>query len=254
MRQTRNSSKTANNCQSNETSQENNKATRKRSGRPQASRSPHMRRLIVEKSCNYLKTPTEISKELDIPRETVAGIIKRYEQTGSTSYQLLGGDLRSIIQEHHREFIVNAVDENNIITLAELKTKLVEQFSDIENIAISTLCRHLKYVERLTLKRSTAMEEKRNDIVTLQKRKDFVMSLQPEGILYNKNCIFIDEAGFNINMVKGRARAKAGERAVIVTKTKRAKNVTILFALSADGVESCHAKVVEGGTTGMCLF
>lgn len=76
------------------------------------------------------------------------------------------------------------------------------------------------------------------------------MSLQPEGILYNKNCIFIDEAGFNINMVKGRARAKAGQRALIKTSTKRAKNVTILFAISADGVKSCHAKIVDGGTTG----
>ncbi|OAD72017.1 hypothetical protein PHYBLDRAFT_68706 [Phycomyces blakesleeanus NRRL 1555(-)] len=102
---------------------------------------------------------------------------------------------------------------------------------------------------RITLKRSTPIEEKRNDEETCHKRKDFILSLQPEGILYNHNCIFIDEAGFNINMIKGHTRSKAGAPAFVKTKIKRATNVTILFALSAEGVESCHAKIVKGGTT-----
>jgi hypothetical protein len=162
----------------------------------------------------------------------------------------LGGDLRRVIHEEHREFIIQTVDDDNDITLEELKDKFLDHFSKIRNIGVSTLCRFLKDVERITLKRSTPMEEKRNDPNTLLKRKEFVMSLQPEGILYNQNCIFIDEAGFTVNMVKGRARAKEGEPALVKTKSKRAKNITILLALSTEGVESCHAKIVDGGTTG----
>lgn len=60
------------------------------------------------------------------------------------------------------------------------------------------------------------MEEKRNDPTTLEKRKEFVMSLKLEGILFNMNCIFIDEAGFNANMIKDRARSKAGKPAFIM--------------------------------------
>ncbi|CEG64344.1 hypothetical protein RMATCC62417_01330 [Rhizopus microsporus] len=106
----------------------NTKKTRERSGRPQATRSAHIRRLIIERSNNNLKTPTQISKELGIPRETVSGIIKRYEETGSTDYKRLGGDLRSIIQEVHREFIVETVDNNNTITLEELKNEFLNRF------------------------------------------------------------------------------------------------------------------------------
>ena len=113
------------------------------------------------------------------------------------------------IDEEHKQAIIDIVDPNNTITLAELQQQLLEMFPDIRKISISTLCKFLKNVARLTLKRATPMEEKRNDYDTLKKRKEIVGSLQPEAILYNKNCIFIDEAGFNINMIKGRARAKA---------------------------------------------
>lgn len=39
-------------------------------------------------------------------------------------------------------------------------------------------------------------------IQLLSLKENNLRSLQPEGILYNSNCVFIDEAGFNIiNMV-----------------------------------------------------
>ncbi|KAI9336058.1 hypothetical protein BD770DRAFT_299451, partial [Pilaira anomala] len=144
--------------------------------------------------------------------------------------------------EHHRQFIIDIVDKNNTITFEELRVNILERFEDIQNISIATLCNFVKNIERITLKKSTPMELKRNDPTTLKQRKEFVMSLQPEGVLYNMNCIFIDEAGFNVNMIKGRARAKAGKPAFVKTCTKRAKNVSIFFALSAFGVESCHVK------------
>lgn len=145
------------------------KKTRKRSGRPQASRSPYIRQLIIEKSYNKLKTPTQISKELGIPRETVSGIIKRYEERGSTDYKRLGGDLRSIIQDVHREFIVKTIDDN---TLEQLRVEILDHFSDIKDIGISTLSRFLNDVQRITLKRSTPRKEKRNDKTTVSKRKE----------------------------------------------------------------------------------
>ena len=74
--------------------------------------------------------------------------------------------------------------------------------------------------------------------------------MQLEGILCNQNCIFIDEAEFNVSIIKSRARSKAEKPAFVETKTKRATNITTLLALSNDGIESCRVKVVKGGTTG----
>lgn len=108
-----------------------------------------------------------------------------------------------ILAQSLKIIIIESFNENNTITLEELrKTKVLENFGDIDSISVITLYKFLNKEERLTLKRSTPKEEKRNDPVTLLKRKKFVLiSLQPEGILHNSNCIFIDEAGFNINMI-----------------------------------------------------
>ncbi|OAD74856.1 Homeodomain-like DNA binding domain-containing transcription factor [Phycomyces blakesleeanus NRRL 1555(-)] len=143
-----------------------------------ATHSTHIRHLIIEKSKNQLKAPSEISKELNILRSTMNSIIGRFERTGSVEYKSLGSDFRTIIKDHHKQFILDIIDSNNTITLAELQQKL------------------------------------------------------PKEIFYSQNCIFINEAGFNFNLVKGRARVKAEEYALMPTKSKRAKNI------------------VEGGTAG----
>ncbi|KAF1803278.1 Homeodomain-like DNA binding domain-containing transcription factor [Mucor lusitanicus] len=139
------------------------KKTRKRSGLPQITRCPHIRQLIMEKSYDQLKTPTEIARELNISRETISGIIKRYEETGSIEYKSVGGDNRSKIKEHHRQFLLNAIEENNTITLEELQSKLIKEFGDIQSIGLSTLCKFLKHnAEKITLKRAAPRGKKRN--------------------------------------------------------------------------------------------
>ncbi|OAD68851.1 Homeodomain-like DNA binding domain-containing transcription factor [Phycomyces blakesleeanus NRRL 1555(-)] len=141
----------------------------------------------------------------------------RLEETRSVKYKPLGGDLRSIIEEHHKCFILDVIAENSTITLEELRLEVISHFDDVKNVSVSTLCKYLRHFVRITLKRATPIEEKRNNEITLAKRHDFILSLQPEGILYYQNCIFIDEAGFNFNLIKGRARTKAGQPALVMT-------------------------------------
>lgn len=138
----------------------------------------------MEKSYDQLKTPTEIARELNISRETISGIIKRYEETGSIEYKSVGGDNRSKIKEHHRQFLLNAIEENNTITLEELQSKLIKEFGDIQSIGLSTLCKFLKHnAEKITLKRAAPRGKKRNGPDTHKVWKEFVMNLQPEGAL-----------------------------------------------------------------------
>jgi transposase len=93
---------------------------------------------------NHLKTPTEIYREVNLPQSTVSGIIQRFETTGDISYKPLGGDLRTILKDHHKKFILNTVDKNNTITLLELQKEVADYFDDITNISITTLCKFLK--------------------------------------------------------------------------------------------------------------
>ncbi|CEP08674.1 hypothetical protein [Parasitella parasitica] len=225
--------------------------------RTQYTRFSEIRAMIIEKSCNQLKTPTEIAQEFgNIPRPTISGIIKRYERTRSIDYENSANSRIRVLKDHHRQFIVNAVDENNSISINELRQSLLSRFDDIQNLRISTLCSFIKNIERITIHRTTppVEDEIRNDPATLKKRKEFAMSFQfDEGISsYIKNCVFIDKAAFNVTMIKGRAAcpsAKVDQPAFLESRTKRAMYITILFALSStEGVESYHVDVGKDGS------
>ena len=137
----------------------------------QITRSKAIRDLIIEKNVLYLKSPADISRELHIPKPTVKRIIDRYIELGTTEYRQMGGDLRSILKEEHRQAMIDIVDANNTITLAELQELVLEKFPEIKKISVSTLCRYLNKVVRMTLKRATPMEEKRNDERNLEEEK-----------------------------------------------------------------------------------
>lgn len=95
------------------------------------------------------------------------------------------------------------------------------------------------------------MEERRNTPEIIKQRYEYVVQRLPErGIAYKTNCIFVDEAGFNANLVRGQGYSKKGSTSVVVNATKRAENLSILAGISYHGVEGVSVKIVKGGTTG----
>lgn len=145
-----------------------------------------------------------------------------------------------------KTFIDNKIIETDgTITLRKLKDEIEEAFKDCKSPCMSMICNYLNYESRLLLKRVTQVDDKRNDNDTIRNRKKYVESSYQEGVVYEKNCIFVDEAGFNVNMVRGQARAKPNRPAVVHTESKRGVNYTILMAISQYGMEQ--------GTTGNFL-
>ncbi|KAI9273465.1 hypothetical protein EDC94DRAFT_510803, partial [Helicostylum pulchrum] len=57
------------------------------------------------------------------------------------------------------------------------------------------------------------------------------------------NCVFVDEAGFNMNMRGLTARSAKGTPAAVVAPTTRAISHTILGAVSALGVVNLEVRV-----------
>lgn len=210
-----------------------------------------MRQLIVEKKNNYLMTPAEIAAELQVPRTTVASIIKKFDETGEYEVSSQSGR-PSIWTDEMKKFVDDKIAETGgTITLKRLKECIAEHFSDVKVPCAATICNYLNNEARFVMKRVTKVHDRRNADETIRKRQDFCKELLAEGVVkYDRNCIFVDEAGFNVNMVRGRARAKPGQPAVVHTESQRGKNITIIMAISNYGLEMCDVKIVDAGTTG----
>jgi hypothetical protein len=53
---------------------------------------------------------------------------------------------------------------------------------------------------QITIKKPHFEAEARNTVVNLQTRYEWFMDWKEKGLDYTNNCVFINEAGFHINM------------------------------------------------------
>ncbi|CEP12687.1 hypothetical protein [Parasitella parasitica] len=187
--------------------------------------------------------------------------------TGKRSYRDIPSNIRKLIIEQvaiegaitqsdsipQLSEVLLTLDEDCTKTLDIIKEELESKFPDLaeKNVSTSGLWRFM--IERIgfTLKRTKAVEERRNTSETIQQRYEYVVQRLPErGISYKTNYIFVDEAGFNANLIRGQGYSKKGSTSVVFNATKRAVNMSILAAISHHGVEDVSVKLVKGSTTG----
>jgi hypothetical protein len=62
---------------------------------------------------------------------------------------------------------------------------------------------------------------------------------------FRKNCVFLDESAFHINMKRTMAWSKKGSAAVVTVPKTRAKTTTILGAISASGLIQCNLRLPQ---------
>ncbi|EIE92359.1 hypothetical protein RO3G_17230 [Rhizopus delemar RA 99-880] len=93
------------------------------------------------------------------------------------------------------------------------------------------------------MKQTTCWSEARTSKENVQKRYEWVVKWNNTDMNFSRNCIFIDEADFDINMKSNRAWAPRGQMAVTTTSTTKAPSHTITSALSSVGVVNLSIRV-----------
>jgi len=135
------------------------------------------------------------------------------------------------------------LEQNSQLTLEELIHRISEQFS--VDSSTTALHRALKLLN-VTWKNILPIPIDWNTPRVIEARFNYVMSMHG---LQNRPLIFIDETGFNLHCKKSKGRAVSGEKAIL-TLVPKGKRVTVIAALSMDGI--CHSKIVNiaGGKKG----
>lgn len=92
-------------------------------------------------------------------------------------------------------------------------------------------------------KKATFRPEARNNEQNLNNRLDWVKKWCTTDTDFSKNCVFVDESGFNINLKSSRAWAPKGKKAVVATPVTKAPSHSIIGAISAIGVVNISMRV-----------
>ncbi|EIE82436.1 hypothetical protein RO3G_07141 [Rhizopus delemar RA 99-880] len=107
------------------------------------------------------------------------------------------------------------------LSLRNMRTMLrIKQFQDFST-SKSQLNHHLRNIMQITVKKPHFEAEVRNSVDNLETRYEWFMNWKNKDLDYTENCVFIDEAGFHINMRNNWARSPAGTRAVVKTAKTR---------------------------------
>lgn len=141
-----------------------------------------------------------------------------------------------MLKEEHTLFIVKLVDGFAPMTLQLMREKLLEKYVDI-SISKTQFYRHVKEQCVLSFKKLEKRTEYRNSDKTFLKRKIAVESWLADSYMdFEKNCIFIDEAGFNLHISRMRGWSKVGKPARTKIPKNKGTTITILGAISSQGV------------------
>ncbi|ORE04949.1 hypothetical protein BCV72DRAFT_186131, partial [Rhizopus microsporus var. microsporus] len=136
---------------------------------------------------------------------------------------------KSRLQERHKNYIRELYDNNPFATIKDVVddlTKVFEGFSLKSTVVGSFISNECN----LSIKRVTRHPVARNSDTKLDHRIKWVQGMAKLNMSFLQNCVFTDEAGFDINMRPAYARSERNTPAVVTTPTTQAVSYTILGA------------------------
>ncbi|KAI5967356.1 hypothetical protein CANMA_003176 [Candida margitis] len=140
---------------------------------------------------------------------------------------------KPLLTEEHKLFLKDLVLSDPIVTVDFLLNKLRSTFEGAK-ASESTIYNFLIKICKFSLKRLSKWAMRRDSPELKQERFQWALE-QKDKIDFEKNCVFIDEAGFNISMRREYGWSKVGEKAVLKVPVTRGLNVSFLGAISSKG-------------------
>jgi hypothetical protein len=138
------------------------------------------------------------------------------------------------LDEEYTDFIVSLIDADPTITLELLKEELVVKFQNLI-ISVSGLHKHVSLKCALSPKTTHVYTMESDTARTLNLCFDCITQWKAAGVDFQKNCEFMDEAGFNFHQIRNRGWAKVRETPMVKVPPKKGVNISIIGCISPFG-------------------
>ncbi|OAD74873.1 hypothetical protein PHYBLDRAFT_167213 [Phycomyces blakesleeanus NRRL 1555(-)] len=149
----------------------------------------------------------------------------------------------------HSAFFLKFFKNKPDATLEQARIAVMEEFSGLQ-ITKSAIQKHLVKKCALMMKKLEKLPEKRDDVNTIEMRQDRILEWQQlADFNYLSNCVFIDEAGFNMHIKRTFGRSVSGTPAKTTVPTQRGVFITILGAMCERGIVSLSLKKLTAVAT-----
>jgi transposase len=190
-------------------------------------------------------TVPKAAEQCGIPRSSAYKLLDEFN--AGNGYVLPGSAPKKLNKEpkklfpQYSAFLIDLFDANPSIVLEEAKQRLCKNFIGLE-ISIAGLYKHIREKCSISLKQATKYTVERDAPRTIELRFNIITQWRAAGVNFNENCVFVDEAGFHSQMMRGRAWSKKGDPALVKVHTQKGVNISIVGCISPFGT-ICFSKV-----------
>ncbi|CEP08731.1 hypothetical protein [Parasitella parasitica] len=147
-----------------------------------------------------------------------------------------GPKLSADLKQEHVDFILNIVDQWAATTLDSMREQLLNAFPELK-VSKTGFYRFIKSKCALSMKKLEIHSERRHSLTLLEDRRRTIQEwIEDPTIDFESNCVFIDEAGFNMHLTRTRGWSIKGKPATSKGPKDRGVNISILGAISPEGV------------------
>lgn len=151
------------------------------------------------------------------------------------SIRKLGVGRKARLTEVHFQFLIEYIAKYPAAILSDIRQNLCDALPGL-SISISALHRHLVRKCELTLKKCEKSPAARNSDRVLKLPKEKIEEWEAMSDMdFVRNCVFIDEAGFNLQTQRNYGRSRNGTSAKCIVPTAKDMTITILGAISRTG-------------------
>jgi len=174
-------------------------------------------------------TQRQLAQRFKVSLSFVKRVVRRYRTSAQREAKPRGATLGPIIDGEYLTMVQRLIEHKPDISLQQL----CEQLAERTQIKVSkpTMCRA---VQRLEMRRKKTLYASEQDTRRVrQQRDDYRRWLDQIDV---RNLVFIDEAGIHLGLVRLFARAFRGERAIDNAPGNTGANVSLIGALSFDGL------------------
>ncbi|KAG1137002.1 hypothetical protein G6F37_011878 [Rhizopus arrhizus] len=131
---------------------------------------------------------------------------------------------------------------NASAVLTELAESLRQKFLDL-NVSRSTVYNFMITQCNLSIKQTQFHPVERISDEKIRQRYDWVQKWQHTDLGFVKNCVFLDESAFHVNLKRSIAWSRKGTPAIVTVPTTTANATSILSAISATGLINVSLRV-----------
>ncbi|KII74695.1 hypothetical protein RF11_11393 [Thelohanellus kitauei] len=200
---------------------------------------------------NPEKSIAEVARNLSLYERSLRYTYSKFLRDGNVIQNNQAGPKYVKVEDQHKLRIGEYIEENPIITIAQILSKLQEDFNLV--LSKSTICRTIKKLN-ITYKLVRQVPIARNTPEIIEARFIYSQTYFESIAFSTPEVVYIDETGFNLHIRRRYGRSQRGERAHIVVSNSRGRNISVCAAMNISGLVNYRSIVASFNKNEFCQF